>query len=323
MSISKNILQCIGHTPLVKLNHLVTPNSATVLVKCEFMNPTGSIKDRIAAYMIEQAEKRGELKPGGTIVENTSGNTGLALAMVAAIKGYRCIFTIPDKMSLEKINFLKAFGAKVIVTPTDVPGDSPEHYVQVAKRIAAENPNTFYVNQYHNQDNIAAHEASTGPEIWKQTQGKFDAFVAGMGTGGTISGVGRYLKQKGTPVKIIGVDPIGSVHYDYFYSKKLVTPQLYQVEGIGEDILCQALDFSVLDDVYQTDDYQAFTTARRLVHEEGLFCGGASGANVYIALEVAKALGPGKTVITVLSDSGNRYISKFLNDEWMKAQGYL
>ena len=323
MSFSNNILQCIGNTPLVKLNYLNDDNAATVLVKCEFMNPTGSIKDRIAAYMVEQAEKRGELKPGGTIVESTSGNTGLALAMVAAIKGYHCIFTIPDKMSLEKINFLKAFGAKVIVTPTDVPGDSPEHYVQVAKRIASENPNTFYANQYHNQDNIAAHQASTGPEIWQQTAGKFDAFVAGAGTGGTISGVGRFLKQKAPQIKIIGVDPLGSVHYDYFYSKKLITPKIYQVEGIGEDILCEALDFSVVDEMHQTDDYQAFTTARRLVREEGLFCGGASGANVYIALKIAKVLGPGKTVITVLTDSGNRYISKFLNDEWMKKQGYL
>jgi cystathionine beta-synthase len=323
MPFSANILQCIGNTPLVKLNRLGGKNAATILVKCEFMNPSGSIKDRMAAYIIEQAERRGHLKPGGTIVENTSGNTGLALAMVAAIKGYHCIFTIPDKMSLEKINFLKAFGATVIVTPTDVPGDSPEHYVQVAKRIAAETPNAFYVNQYHNQDNIEAHRLSTGPEIWEQTEGKFDAFVAGTGTGGTLSGVGRFLKEKAPHIKIIGVDPIGSVHYDYFYTKQLVTPQLYKVEGIGEDILCEALDFSVVDAMYQTNDEQSFTTARRLVREEGLFCGGASGANVYTALKVAKALGPGKTVITVLTDSGNRYISKFLNDEWMKAQGYL
>lgn len=316
MPYANSILQCIGQTPLVKLN-LSDPDSATILVKCEFMNPSGSVKDRMAAFIIEKAEQRGELKPGGTIVENTSGNTGLALAMVAAIKGYRCIFTIPDKMSSEKINFMKAFGATVIVTPTDVPGDSPEHYVQVAKRIASETPDAFYVNQYHNQDNILAHYHSTGPEIWDQTKGKIDAFVAGTGTGGTVSGVGRFLKEKNAKIKIVGVDPIGSVHYDLFYTHKLVTPHVYQVEGIGEDILCQAMDFSVVDQMLQTNDAQAFTTARKLVHEQGLFCGGASGAIVYGAMQVAKELGHGKTVVTVLTDSGNRYLSKFLNDDWM------
>lgn len=323
MPFSENILQCIGNTPLVKLNRVNDKNAATVLVKCEYMNPTGSIKDRMAFYIVEQAEKKGLLKPGGTLVENTSGNTGLALAMVAAIKGYRCIFTLPDKMSQEKINALKAFGATVVVTPTDVPGDSPEHYIMVAKRIAQETPHAFYVNQYHNQDNIAAHKKSTGPEIWRQTEGKFDAFVAGAGTGGTISGVGQFLKEKAPHIKIIGVDPIGSVHYDYFYHKKLITPKVYQVEGIGEDILCEALDTSVIDEMYQTNDAESFNMARRLVHEEGLFCGGASGANVTIALKIAKKLGPNKTVVTLLTDSGNRYLSKFLNDEWMKAQGYL
>lgn len=317
-----NILAAIGNTPLVKLNRVVEPNMATVLVKCEFMSPSGSIKDRMALYIIEQAEKRGELLPGGTIVENTSGNTGLALAMIAAVKGYRTIFTMPDKMSQEKIDMLKAFGAQVVITPTDVPGDSPEHYVQVAKRLAKETKGAFYVNQYHNQDNIMAHYLSTGPEIWQQTQGKLDAFVAGTGTGGTISGVGRFMKETAPQVKIVGVDPIGSVHYDYFYTKKLVTPHTYQVEGIGEDILCKALDFSVIDEMLQTDDKQAFTIARRLVHEEGLFCGGSSGAIVYGALQVAKKLGPDKTVVTVLTDSGSRYISKFLNESWMKKHGF-
>jgi len=317
-----NILQAIGHTPLVKLNRVTDKQSATVLAKCEFMNPSGSIKDRMAHYIIEQAEKSGKLKMGGTIVENTSGNTGLALAMIAAVKGYRAIFTLPDKMSQEKIDMLKAFGAQVVVTPTDVPGDSPEHYVNTAIRIAKETPNAFYVNQYHNQDNIAAHYHSTGPEIWEQTQGKFDVFVAGTGTGGTISGVGRYLKEKTDNIKIIGVDPIGSIHYDYFYTHKLVTPALYKVEGIGEDILCQALDFSVIDEMRQTNDNQAFTMARRLVREEGLFCGGSSGALVHTACEIAKEIGPGKTVITLLTDSGSRYISKFLNDTWMKQNGF-
>jgi len=219
MPYANTILDCIGHTPLVKLNRVVPDNAATVLVKCEFMAPSGSVKDRMALYIVEQAEKTGKLKPHGVIVENTSGNTGLSLAMVAAVKGYRCIFTMPDKMSTEKVNMLKAFGAEVVITPTDVPGDSPEHYVETAKRIARETPNSFYVDQYHNQDNIQAHYHSTGPEIWQQTQGQFSAFVAGTGTGGTVSGVGRFIKEKTDQIKTIGVDPMGSVHYDYFYSK--------------------------------------------------------------------------------------------------------
>lgn len=323
MEYKNNILECIGDTPLVKLNRITEPNSATVLVKCEFMNPSGSIKDRIARYIIEQAEKRGELKPGGIIVENTSGNTGLALAMVAAYKGYRCIFTMPDKMSLEKINMIKSFGAEVVVTPTDVPGDSPEHYVNTAKRIAKELPNAFYVDQYHSPDNIDAHYHNTAKEIWQQTNGEFDAFVAGTGTGGTISGVGRFIKKKTQDIQIVGVDPLGSIHYDYFYTQKLVEPKMYKVEGIGEDILCRALDFSVIDKMIQTNDREAFLTARRLVREEGLFCGGSSGAIVHGALQVAKELGPNHTVVTVLTDSGNRYISKFLNDAWLKDHGFL
>lgn len=322
MSYANTILECIGRTPLVKLQKIVNKNAATILVKCEFMNPSGSIKDRMANYIIEQAEKTGKLPPGGTIVENTSGNTGLALAMIAAVKGYRAIFTLPDKMSLEKINMLKAFGAEVIITPTDVPGDSPLHYVEVAKRIAKETPNAFYVNQYHNPDNIWAHYHSTAPEIWEQCAGKMDAFIAGTGTGGTISGVGRYFKEHQYPVKMIGVDPIGSVHYDYFYTHKLVTPHVYKVEGIGEDILCGALDFSVVDEMRQTNDEQAFHMARRLVREEGLLCGGSSGAIVHAAVEVAHEMGPNKTIVALLTDSGSRYISKFLNDEWMQKNGF-
>lgn len=322
MPYANSILDCIGHTPLVKLNKVVDTNAATILVKCEFMNPSGSIKDRMANYIIEQAEKSGQLTKGGTIVENTSGNTGLALAMIAAVKGYRAIFTLPDKMSAEKINSLKAFGAEVIITPTDVPGDSPEHYVEVAKRIAKETPNAFYVNQYHNPANIAAHYHLTAPEIWQQTQGKMDVFIAGTGTGGTVSGVGRYFKEHHHPVKIVGVDPIGSVHYDYFYTHKLTTPHVYKVEGIGEDILCGALDFSVIDEMRQTNDEQAFTMARRLVKEEGLFCGGSSGAIIHAAVDIANELGKGKTIVAVLTDSGSRYVSKFLNDDWMTQNGF-
>lgn len=318
-----NILAAVGRTPLVKLNKVVPPGAATVLVKCEYMNPTGSIKDRMAVHILNESEKRGLIKPGATIVENTSGNTGQGVAMWAAVRGYRCVFTMPDKMSMEKVYMLKAFGAEVVITPTDVPGDSPQHYVETAKRIARETPNGFYVNQYHNQLNIDAHELSTGPEIYDDTDGKFDVFVAGAGTGGTVSGVGRFLKKKAPHIKVVGVDPIGSVHYHYFYTKTMPTPHVYKVEGVGEDILCDAMDYSVVDEFYQVNDKESFAMARRLVREEGLFCGGSSGSNVHIAVELAKKLGAGKTIVTVLCDSATRYTTKFLNDQWMKDHGLL
>jgi cystathionine beta-synthase len=323
MPIYPDILAAVGHTPMVRLNKVVGPEDATVLVKCEHLNPTGSIKDRMAVHILNRAEARGEIKPGGTIVENTSGNTGQGVAMWACVKGYRCVFTMPDKMSMEKVNMLKSFGAEVVITPTDVPGDSPQHYVETAKRIARETPNAFYVNQYHNPDNIEAHELSTGPEIWEDTGGKFDVFVAGAGTGGTLSGVARFLKKKAPHVRVVGVDPIGSVHYHYFYTRTMPTPHVYKVEGIGEDILCQAMDYSVVDEFHQTNDKEAFTMARRLVREEGIFCGGSSGCNVHIAVKLAKQLGKGKTIVTVLPDSATRYITKFLQDSWMKDYGFL
>ena len=321
--IHANILDAVGNTPLVRLNKVVGPDAAAVLVKCEYMNPTGSIKDRMAVHILNESEKQGLIKPGATIVENTSGNTGQGVAMWAAVKGYRCVFTMPDKMSLEKVNMLKAFGAEVVITPTDVPGDSPQHYVETAKRIARETPGAFYVNQYHNPLNIDAHELSTGPEIWRDTDGKVDAVVLGAGTGGTLSGTGRYFKKHHPHVRIIGVDPIGSVHYHYFYTKTMPTPHVYKVEGIGEDILCDAMDYSVVDEFFQTNDKEAFTMARRLVREEGLFCGGSSGCNVHIALQIARRLGPGKTVVTVLPDSATRYTTKFLSDQWMKDYGFF
>ncbi len=321
MNYKNSILDAVNNTPLIKLNKLISRHCATVLVKCEYMSPTGSVKDRITHYIINQAEKRGDLKPGGTIVENTSGNTGMSLAMVAAVKGYRCIFTMPDKMSQEKIDALKGFGAEVIITPTDVSGDHPDHYVQTAKRIAHNTPDAFYVNQYHNQDNIAAHYHNTGKELWEQTQGMFDAFVASPGTGGTLSGVGRYIKEKKPAIKIIGIDPVGSIHYDLFHGKE-PHPQVYKVEGAGEDIPCEAMDFSVVDEMHQMDDARAFAIARRLIREEGLFCGGASGLIVAGALDVAKRLGPGKTVIALLTDSASRYLSKFLSDQWMKENNF-
>ena len=322
-AIKGNILEAIGNTPLVELHKVVEPGSATVYAKCEFMNPAGSIKDRMANYIISKAEEEGLLKPGGTIVENTSGNTGIGAAMVAAVKGYKSVFTMPDKMSQEKIDGLRAFGAQVIITPTDVPGDSPDHYVNVAKKVAEDTPNSFYMDQYHSTWNIEAHEFSTGKEIYDQTGGDVDAIVVGTGTGGTASGIGRYFKKMGSKCKIIGVDPLGSVHYSIFKTGQPSTPYVYKVEGLGEDIVCRAFDPSVIDEMYQVDDYECFTMARRLVREEGLFCGGSSGGMVHIACEVAKEMGPGKKVIAICPDSGSRYVTKYLSDEWMKMHGFL
>jgi len=319
-----NILEAIGNTPLVRLRRVVEPNSADVYAKCEYMNPAGSIKDRMAEHIIRRAEEEGLLKPGGTIVENTSGNTGMGAAMVAAAKGYRCVFTMPDKMSQEKIDGLRAFGAEVIITPTDVPGDSPDHYVNRAKKIAADTPNSFYMDQYHSQWNVEAHKLSTGAEIWEQTDGgQIDAIVVGTGTGGTASGIGQYFKEKNSPVKIIGVDPLGSVHYHLFKTGELPTPYVYKVEGLGEDIKCEAFLPQYLDEMYQVNDYECFTMARRLTREEGLFCGGSSGGMAHIAVQVAREMGPGKKVVVVLPDNAGRYLTKYLDDNWMKMHGFL
>ncbi|ATB27759.1 pyridoxal-phosphate dependent enzyme [Melittangium boletus] len=323
MDIHDNILSAIGHTPLVKLQRMVGPNDATVLVKCEFMNPGASIKDRMALYIIEKAEREGKLKPGGTIVENTSGNTGMGVALAAAVKGYKCIFTMPDKMSLEKINRLKALGAQVVVTPTNVPAEDPRSYYETAKRLHRETPGAFMLNQYHNPDNIEAHYKVTGPEIYEQTEGKFDYFVSGLGTGGTMSGAGKYLKEKIPGLKNVGVDPEGSVYEGYFKTGKLTEPHVYKVEGIGEDMLCGAMDFKVVDDVRQVDDRQSFVAARRLAREEGIFAGGSAGAAVHVAVQLAKEVGKGKTIVVILPDTGMSYISKFHSDEWMRDNGFM
>ena len=323
MNVHDNVLSAIGHTPLVKLNKLVGPNDAAVYVKLEYMNPGGSIKDRMAVHIVDKAEKAGLLKPGGTIVENTSGNTGMGLALIAAVRGYKCVFTMPDKMSTEKINRLKALGAQVVVTPTNVAADDPRSYYETAKRIARETPGSFYPNQYHTPDNIEAHYLSTGPEIWEQLDGKLDCFVAGLGTGGTMSGAGKFFKEKNKAVRNVGADPIGSIYAGYFRTGKIGHAHVYKVEGIGEDMVCGAMDFKVVDDVRQVDDRQCFVAARRLAREEGIFAGGSSGAAIHVAVEVAKELGKGKTVVTVLPDSGSSYISKFYSDEWMRDNGFL
>jgi cystathionine beta-synthase len=323
MKVHSNVLSAIGNTPLVKLSRMVGPNDATVYAKLEFMNPGGSVKDRMALHMVEKAEKAGLLKPGGTIVENTSGNTGMGLAMIAAVKGYRCIFTMPDKMSVEKINRLKGMGAQVVVTPTNVAADDPRSYYETAKRIVRETPGAFYPDQYHSPDNIEAHYLTTGREIYEQMDGKLDVFVAGIGTGGTMSGAGKYLKEKIPGVRNVGADPEGSIYAGYFKTGKLGTPHVYKVEGIGEDMLCGAMDFKVMDDVRVVDDRQCFVAARRLAREEGIFAGGSSGAAIHVAVELARELGKGKTIVTVLPDGGSSYISKFYSDEWMRDNGFL
>ncbi len=320
--IHKNILSVIGNTPLVRLNHVTRGIKATVLAKLEFLNPGGSVKDRIGCAMIEQAEHEGRLRPGGTIVEGTSGNTGVGLAIAAAVKGYRCIFVMPDKMSEDKVRLLRAFGARVIITPTAVEPDDPRSYYSVSKRLVEETPNSILAGQYWNAANPEAHYATTGPEIWRQTGGQIDYLVAGMGTGGTISGTGKYLKEQNPNIQVIGVDPAGSLLYDTFKAGGSIPPgvfpKVYKIEGIGEDFLPTTLDFKVIDDVMQVGDRESFLMTRRLVREEGLFCGGSSGTAVVAALQIAKPLHPGKTLVVILPDSGSRYLSKIFNDDWMR-----
>jgi cystathionine beta-synthase len=312
----ESILDAVGNTPLVRLRKVAAGVAPTLLAKVESINPGGSIKDRITLLMIEDAERRGVLRPGGTIVEPTSGNTGHGLAMAAAIKGYRCVFVMPDKMSAEKVNLLKAYGAEVVICPTAVAKDSPQSYYSVADRLTRDIPGAFQPNQYANPHNPEAHYNTTGPEIWRQTDGRIDVLVAGMGTGGTISGAGRYLKEQKPTLQVVGADPEGSI-----YSSENIHP--YVVEGVGEDFYPETMDLSVIDRIVQVTDRQSFVAARRLAREEGILVGGSSGLALQAALVVAADYDEDAVIVVVLPDTGRNYLSKFFNDEWMRQNGYI
>jgi cystathionine beta-synthase len=311
-----SLIDLVGRTPLVRMSRFSAGVAPTLLAKVEYLNPGGSVKDRIGLAMVEAAERAGDLRPGGTIVEPTSGNTGAGLAIVAAQRGYKCVFVMPDKMSQEKIDLLRAFGAEVVVCPTAVEPDDPRSYYRTADRLAEEIPGAFQPNQYFNQANPAAHYASTGPELWEQTDGGIDVFVAGLGTGGTITGTGRYLKEQNPDVQIVGADPEGSL-----YSGDEVRP--YLVEGVGEDFWPETFDPSVVDRYVRVSDRDSFLTARRLTREEGILVGGSCGTAAWAALEVAKELPADATIVVLLPDTGRNYLSKIYSDEWMAANGFL
>jgi cystathionine beta-synthase len=324
--IYKSIIDAVGNTPIVQLQHIYQ-GLGSMLAKVEYMNPGNSVKDRIAIKMIEDAEKKGLLKPGGTIIEGTSGNTGMGLALVAIAKGYKCIFTTTDKQSQSKIDILRAVGAEVLVCPTNVEPEDPQSYYSVAKRLSSELSNSFYPNQYDNKSNLLAHYETTGPEIWEQTEGAITHYVAGMGTGGTISGVGKFLKEQNPDIKVIGIDSFGSVYKKYFetgeFDKNEIKP--YMTEGIGEDIIPGTIDFSYVDQVIQVGDKEAALRTRELASKEGLFIGWSCGAAVEGALEYLKnnPLSANDTMVVILPDSGTRYLNKVYNDDWMKEQGFL
>lgn len=314
MAYFKNVLAAIGRTPLIELPKISAGLPVTLLGKVEYFNPGGSIKDRIGLAMIEDAEERGLLAADGTIIEATAGNTGVGLALAAAVKGYRCIFVLPDKMSQEKVNLLRAYGAEIVITPSAVAPDSPESYNGVAERLAREIPGSYRPSQFTNQRNPEAHYRGTGPEIWEQAEGRIDVFVAGMGTGGTISGVGRYLRERNPDVTIVGADPEGSILSGD-------APRSYLVEGIGEDYVPATFDRQVVDEFVRVSDAESFATARRLAREEGLLVGGSAGTAVAAAVRYGRRLAPGKVIVALLPDTGRNYLTKFYADAWLEENG--
>jgi cystathionine beta-synthase len=323
MDYKDNVLGLIGHTPLVKLNRLSRGLKPLVLAKMENLNPGFSVKDRIGISMIEAAERNGILKPGGTIVEATSGNTGIGLAIAASVKGYKCIFVMTDKASVEKSRYLKALGADVVITPVSAKPGTPDHYVSTARRIAAETPNSFYPDQYSHPANPEAHYRTTGPELWEQTEGRITHFVSGIGTGGTISGTGRFLKEKNSDVKVIGADPIGSIYKTYKETGKIPETTPYLVEGIGQEVLPANAHMQYVDEVMNISDRESFDTARQLGRVEGIFCGGSTGTNCAAALRVARELDESAVIVFIVCDTGEHYLSKFHSDEWMKEKRLL
>jgi cystathionine beta-synthase len=321
-----HILGTVGNTPLVRLARVTGGLRCPVYGKLEFFNPGGSVKDRIALPILEAYERAGKLRPGGTVVEATSGNTGVGLAIACALKGYQAIFVMPDKMSQEKIQLLRAFGARVVIAPTAVEPDDPRSYYSVARRLVAETPNAVLADQYHNPVNPESHYLTTAPEIWQQTEGQVTDIVVGIGTGGTITGIARYMREHGHKVRIVGVDPIGSLLYDAWRaggSAEGLEAVTYKVEGIGEDFVPSTLDLSLVDEVVQVDDAEAFAWTRRLVREEGIFCGGSSGAAMAGAVKAGRDFGPERTVVVIFPDSGSRYLSKVFSDDWMREHGFL
>lgn len=318
-----NVAEAIGSTPIVRLNRLTAGLKADVYCKLGYLNPGGSVKDRIALNIIDEAEKRGDLQPGGTIVEATSGNTGMGLAMVSALRGYKCVFVMPDKQSMEKVKALRAAGAKVVITPTNVEPEDPRSYYSVSRKIADETPGAFYANQYHNLDNTEAHYKSTGPEIWEQTGGEIDVFVAGLGTGGTISGTGSYLKEQKPEVQLVGVDCEGSVYYDFWKTGEVIQAHSYKVEGIGEDFFPTTIDLSIIDDVIQLSDKECFDATRALARLEGIYTGGSGGAAVDGAIKYAEKIDREANIVVLLPDSASRYLNKIFDDEWMRENGFL
>jgi cystathionine beta-synthase len=319
----KNILDAVGNTPIIRLNKIAEGLKPEIFAKLEFLNPMGSIKDRIAKYMIEKAEKEERIKPGDTIIDNSSGNTALGLAMVCSVKGYKVKMIVRDSLSLEKIKSLRAMNVELVMVDHTLPPESPDSYNNITPRIVRETQGGYYFDQHNNQENNESHYHTTGPEIWNQMEGKIDYFVAGIGTGGTICGVSKYLKEKDPKIQIIGVDPVGSIFFHYFHSNKLVKPSPYYLEGLGDEFLIGCVDFTLIDDVYQISDKRAFHMTRELADKEAILAGGSSGATVWAALRLAKAINRPARIVTVFADTATRYLSTIYNDDWLREKGFL